>query len=143
MSLSVLSSVNVSLLKGDKILLSRRANTGWMDSSLCIPGGHVEVGETPRQAAIRELKEELGADVDVVDLEFVCVAARNTKPNQYVAYEFVIRDKDTKFENAEPDKCSELIWVDVNSLPDDVISDFREIITQSIVGGKKYLEIGF
>jgi 8-oxo-dGTP diphosphatase len=143
MGLSVVSSVNVSLLQGDKILLSRRVNTGWMDGELCIPGGHVEANETPRQAAIRELKEELRANVNVDDLEFVCIAARNTKPNQYVAYEFVIRDKDVQFQNAEPDKCSELIWVDVNNLPDDVISDFREIITQSIAGNEKYLELGF
>src|ERR1700722_10708962 len=102
MSLSILSSVNVSILKGEKILLSRRANTGWMDGSLCIPGGHVEVDETPRQAAIRELEEELGIKAHVDDLEFICVAARNTKPNQYVAYEFVIRDENIKYKNAEP-----------------------------------------
>lgn len=143
MSLTILSSTNVSLIKGDKILLSRRANTGWMDGALCIPGGHVEVDETPRQAAVRELEEELGVKVTVDDLEFVCVAARNTKPNQYVAYEFIIRDKYIKFKNAEPDKCSELVWVDINNLPDDVISDFREIITRAIVSDKKYLELGF
>ena len=143
MSLSVLSSVNVSLLKEDKILLSRRANTGWMDGSLCIPGGHVEEDETPRQAAVRELKEELDVIVDVDDLEFICVASRNTSPNQYVSYEFVIRDKDIDFRNAEPDKCSELVWVDINNPPEDVIADFYEIIKQSIIGNKKYLELGF
>lgn len=143
MSLSVLSSVNVSLLKEDKILLSRRANTGWMDGSLCIPGGHVEEDETPRQAAVRELKEELDVTVDFDDLEFICVAARNTSPNQYVSYEFVIRDKDIDFRNAEPDKCSELVWVDINNPPEDVIADFYEIIKQSIIGNKKYLELGF
>ncbi len=29
-----------------------------------LPGGYVEVGESPRQAAVREVKEELGIDVD-------------------------------------------------------------------------------
>ncbi len=32
------------------------------------PGGHVERGETPAEAAIREAKEELGLDVRVVRL---------------------------------------------------------------------------
>lgn len=141
MSFSVLPSVNVAIINGHKILLSRRANTGWMDGYLCIPGGHVEANETPRQAAIRELEEELDVKIKVDDLEFVCVAARDTKPNQYVAYEFAIRDKNIKFKNAEPESCSELVWVEVKDLPKDVIPAFRDIINQAIIGGKRYLEL--
>jgi 8-oxo-dGTP diphosphatase len=100
-------------------MLSRRANTGWMDGKLCAPGGHVEAGETPTQAMIREIEEELGVIVKAIDLEFLCVAVRNTSPTEYVAYEFVIRDKPYKYVNNETDKCGELVWVDPNNLPDD------------------------
>jgi len=36
-----------------------------------IPGGVVEINESPLQAARREVKEELG--IDAGDLEFICV----------------------------------------------------------------------
>ena len=32
------------------------------------PGGALELGETPEMAAIREVKEETGLDVEIVDL---------------------------------------------------------------------------
>lgn len=136
-------AVNVYIIQGSKVMLSRRANTNWMDGHLCAPGGHVEAGERPRQALVREIEEELGVTVGENDLEFLCVAARHVEPTEYVAYEFVIRDKNYEFINNEPDKCSELVWVELNNLPDDIIEDFRTIVEECINGDKKYLELGF
>lgn len=136
-------SVNVYIINQGKVLLSRRANTGWLDGHLCAPGGHVEKGETPTIAIRREIEEELGVTVTAEDLEFLCVAARNVPPIEYVAYEFVIRDKAYEFRNAEPHKCSGLVWADIENLPEDVIPDFRTIIEESLIAGKAFLEIGY
>jgi mutator protein MutT len=136
-------SVNVFIINGSKVLLGRRANTGWMDGHLCPPGGHVENGETPSVAMVREIQEELGQSIDPTDLEFLCVAARNNSPIEYVAYEFIIRDKNYHFTNAEPEKCSELVWVEIDDLPNDVIDHFRQIITLSVIGDRPYLELGY
>jgi 8-oxo-dGTP diphosphatase len=49
------------------------------------PGGHVEPGELPEQAVVREVKEELGLDVQVVRL-----VARSTymdRPHDYFLVE--------------------------------------------------------
>ena len=48
---------------GDRILLTRLQSRGWD-----IPGGRIEAGETPEQAAIREVWEEACARVKIVDL---------------------------------------------------------------------------
>lgn len=45
-------------VRGGKLLLCR-AKGG---SSTYLPGGHIEFGETGRQALVREIKEELGVD---------------------------------------------------------------------------------
>lgn len=139
----VIPTVNVFVVNGSKVLLSRRANTGWMDGYLCPPGGHVELGETPAMAMIREIQEELGVTVKQEDLEFACVAARNTPAGEAVAYEFIIRDKDYTFTNAEPEKCSELVWIDPGNPPNDVIDQFQHILKHGIMGQQPYLEVGY
>ena len=50
------------LIENGKVLMIRHPRLGvWL-----YPGGHVEPNETPREAAVREFKEETGLDVEVV-----------------------------------------------------------------------------
>ena len=54
----------VYVLRGDTVLYgvrSRDPGKGRLD----LPGGFVEVGETAEQAALREIKEELGIDITI------------------------------------------------------------------------------
>jgi 8-oxo-dGTP diphosphatase len=48
-----------------KVLVERSAGKEYFIH----PGGKIEAGETPKQAVIRELKEEFSIDVDEKDLE--------------------------------------------------------------------------
>jgi 8-oxo-dGTP diphosphatase len=50
--------------RGDRLLMIRRAGEVAKGGCWCFPGGHVEAGETPRRAVIRELTEELGIVVE-------------------------------------------------------------------------------
>jgi 8-oxo-dGTP diphosphatase len=69
---SPLPSVHAAVLRGDQVLLVRRANPP-RQGRWSLPGGVVELGETFRQAARREVLEECGIEVepgaliDVVD----------------------------------------------------------------------------
>lgn len=51
--------VCVAIIQDDKILLTKRTDFG----VYCLPGGHVEEGETIAQAAVRETAEETGLQV--------------------------------------------------------------------------------
>lgn len=52
--------VHVLVRSPDHLALLRRAGTGQADGCWAPPGGHLEPGETPCEAAVRECGEELG-----------------------------------------------------------------------------------
>ena len=64
--------VGVAVFRGDEVLLVKRAKPPVSDR-WSIPGGAQEIGETVREAALRELHEETGLEariaglIDVVD----------------------------------------------------------------------------
>lgn len=49
----------VLVVKDGKILIGERKDNGLV----CGPGGHIEIGETPEEAAIRETREEFGINI--------------------------------------------------------------------------------
>ena len=55
---------NVILLRGEWLLLGLRAqHRRTYPGCWAVPGGHVEPGEKPEQAAVREIREELGVTI--------------------------------------------------------------------------------
>lgn len=58
----------VLITKNDKVLFIERIKVS-EPMYYVLPGGGVEEGETPEEAAIREMKEELGVDVEISSKE--------------------------------------------------------------------------
>ena len=54
------------IVDGGRVALVRRVRAG--RTYYTFPGGGVEEGETPEQAAVREAREELGLDVALTEL---------------------------------------------------------------------------
>ena len=66
------SGANVILIKDGKILLLLRSDKSrWMPGVYGPPGGHIDPGESPKQAAVRETYEESGITVKSADLELL------------------------------------------------------------------------
>lgn len=137
------SAVYVIIKKEDKILLQRRQGTELWCGFLALPAGHIDTGENPAEATIREIKEELGMNVTEKQLINPTVVERNCtdRKMQYydVYYELVDYNEEPKI--MEPNKCSELIWADANNLPKDMITLEKEALAQREKGVKFYYTV--
>lgn len=73
--------------------------------------GHVDLGETVFEAAVREAREEIGAEIQASELQFV-VAKRTIRKANIVNYQFLVdytgRPEDFHFDDQE---VSEVKWV--------------------------------
>jgi 8-oxo-dGTP diphosphatase len=97
-----------------KILFGLRQNTGYCDGEYGLPAGHVDGGESLKQACIREAKEEIGIDISENDLEMVHVMHRlNPKEHERLDFYFTVAGYQGELTNTEPDKCKSLDWLDI------------------------------
>jgi mutator protein MutT len=89
----------------NKILLVRRSKTAeWMPLHYCLPGGHVEKGEKPIDAAKREAYEETGIELNKNNMKLETIEENNG----FINYIFVSHITSTKVNlNLEHD---EYIW---------------------------------
>ena len=106
-----------------RILLMRRAHTGYGDGQLHLPSGHLDERESVVDGVIREAREEVGVTVNPADLRFVHVMHRAAETtHDRIGFFFATDIWTGTVNNAEPEKCSELVWVDPAGLPHDTIA---------------------
>jgi len=135
------------LIKDGKILLMRRCNTGYMDGKYGLPAGHVEEGESYTQCCVREAKEEIGIVVAPESLKFAHIMHRfSGKEWEQLGYRidafFTSENWQDEIRNMEPNKCDDLSWFDLNSLPDNIIPYIRQAL-EYIKDKKFYSEFGW
>lgn len=134
-----LSSIYL-IIKNEKgeVLLQRRQGTKLWCGFLALPAGHVDSGENVYDALIREAREELNIKVDkhsIIDT-FV-VNRRNESLKPYFDVYFEISKYDGEIVINEPEKCSEIVWCNLNDLPDDMI-EYEKIAIINNLNGIKF-----
>lgn len=106
----------VMVCDGNKVLVQDRDGKEW--NGLTFPGGHVEVGESFVQSAIREVKEETGLDVS--DLKLCGIKQFMVKNYRYIVF---LYRTNTYSGQIHDTKEGEIFWVDRNELDTYKLAD--------------------
>lgn len=123
----LIASVYLLFIRDGKILLLRRADTGYEDGNYGLVAGHLDAHESLTHAAIREAKEESGVDIDPHNLALVTTIHRR-QSDERIDFFFIVNKWAGEPANTEPDKCDDLNWFDLDCLPANTIPYIRQAI---------------
>ena len=110
-------------LEGGIVLIQRKNPPyGW-----ALPGGFVDYGESLEEAAIREAKEEISLDVELVS-QLGAYSDPDRDPRQHnISVVFVARSK-SKGKPVASDDALEVGIFDADSLPEELAFDHSRIL---------------
>lgn len=103
-----------------QVVLMRRTRPAWQAGRVNALGGRIMVGESAREAARREVREECG--VDVTEWSEVLVWA----DAEYVMH--AMRAVDDRARDARTMEDQEVFLADVRALPENVIDNLRWLV---------------
>ena len=125
-------SVTAVVIKENKVLLARHTYGGGK-GMLIIPGGYVNIGETPQEALIREYMEETRVEIKPTDM----IGIRFNMHDWYIAFR-------AEYVSGEPtsdnDENSEVLWVDIaDALSREDVPELTKKLIQSAISKEKGL----
>lgn len=141
----IIATVHLFLKNSEgEVLLQQRKNTGYHDGKFSLIGGHLEAGETLKEALIREAFEEIGIKLLKEDLSLIYTSHRkkeNSNDQDRMDFFFTTKKFDGNIEIKEIDKADKLKWFQFTKLPLELsyyIKDFLENYEQT-----NYAELGW
>lgn len=123
--------VRVMIINQDKVVLVRH----WYNSLWVMPGGGIKKHETPERAAVREIKEELGIEIEQLDYLLGVYSNKKEGKNDTV-YTYVVK----LFEHVTMSKrrfnfeISDILWVPLDDLPPGTSIATRNRVQEYIDG---------
>lgn len=110
--------VHTLVMRDGRLLLLRRAGTGYRDGWYVLPGGHLRAGEGVLDCAARELVEETGLSAAPERLRPAAVLPYRSDGEHGI--DFIVRCESVTgvARIAEPDRCDDLGWWPADALPE-------------------------
>lgn len=124
-------SAGIIFFAGDRVLFTKRDSLAPEGGSWDFPGGGMEPGETPKEAARRETLEEVGFDYDGPLLKVKKMS------NGFVAYAAML---DEPFKPVLNDEHTDWVWATFDELPEPLHpvtrKELRELEGMPLIKGK-------
>ncbi len=126
----------------DRVLLGLRGNSEIKPGMWCLPCGYIEGAETIRDAALREVKEETGIDVELISIVNVTsnhfpasqyygdAGAKELDKEWYTSLVVVILARPLTFDVRPGDDIVDAGWYALDDLPDMAFQADLHIIGQ-------------
>lgn len=139
------ASVNAYLIleKDGMVLLGLRKNTGYQDGMYSLVAGHVEDNESATTGMCREAHEEIGIEINPLDLKIVLTMHRKSNRNNIDLFMTCTSWKNEIINN-EPHKCDSLAFFSYDNIPENTtpyivkaLSDIQKGITYSEINWEK------
>jgi 8-oxo-dGTP diphosphatase len=122
-----------ALVRDGRVLLAHRrpdkvAYPGVWD----LPGGVREEGESELAALVRELREELGVEVDVDAVSHLCRVEARPVDEPVVLSAWLVREWDGTPVNRAPEEHLDIGWFGLDELPAPAHVDVRAALVRAL-----------
>jgi len=123
----LIGAVHLFLIRDGQILLLRRFKTGYEDGNYSVVAGHLDGDEEIKHAMRREAREEVGIELADENLQIVGIMHRKSK-DERIDFFLAAERWTGEIRNCEPGKCDQLIWCEMNQLPENMIPYVRQAL---------------
>ena len=120
----MIRAAGILFIAGNRVLLVRRSAEGDHEGEWALPGGKIEDGETPEQAAVRECQEELGG---CPEGERVLFARRQDATVDYTTFKQAVPEPFRPALNGEHDGFT---WAEIGDWPRDIHPGARVVLAK-------------
>jgi len=125
-SLKLSLKVRLILFNQGKILLLKQTKLNGGNYTLV--GGNVELGETSKEALVRECKEEAGITILEGDLRLVHVLQKTSIKSQRLVLYFKAFRWEGELQRNEPQKFKAAEWHDLHKLPKNLTGTIKRVL---------------
>ncbi len=124
----LICAVHLFLIREGKILLLRRANTGYEDGNYSVPAGHLDGNEPVTHALAREAMEEALITIQPQELSVIHTMHRIKNDGERVDFFLTTKHWEGEPRIGEPHKCDDLSWWPLETLPPNMVPYVRQAL---------------